>query len=186
MNGMKKVDDSKGKKSVEGFLTFLYHFVVPGLQAAQAVKDFAQKGSKGEHLVLVFLGGWFWNHCSVIRQNLLQSILMRMTHTFAAWLPLQVWPGWKCVWFEDSQPSWKYLGLPDLENVFNYTNVWRHGRQGGSWYSSVSSQPRRWSALGALAVCQSDGQGDRWSWWPLTFVSESLFFFFSSCLWTTP
>ena len=59
MNGMKKVDDSMGKKSVEGFLTFLYHFVVPGLQAAQAVKDFAQKGSKGENLVLVFWGGWF-------------------------------------------------------------------------------------------------------------------------------
>ena len=99
-----------GKKSVEGFLTFLYHFVVPGLQAAQAVKDFAQKGSKRENLVLVFLGRWFWNHCSVIRQNLLQSILMRMTHTFAAWLPLQVWPGWKCVWIEDSQPGWNTLG----------------------------------------------------------------------------
>ena len=27
MNGMKKVDESQERKSVEGFLTFMYHFV---------------------------------------------------------------------------------------------------------------------------------------------------------------
>ena len=32
MNGMKKTDESVGKKSVEGFLTFLYHFVALRLQ----------------------------------------------------------------------------------------------------------------------------------------------------------
>ena len=54
MNGMKKVDESMGKKSVEGFLTFLYHFVVPALQAAQAVKVSIQKGSTRENLVICF------------------------------------------------------------------------------------------------------------------------------------
>lgn len=30
-NGMKKADESEAKMSVEGFLTFLYHFVAPWL-----------------------------------------------------------------------------------------------------------------------------------------------------------
>jgi len=36
MNGMARADESDGRKSVEGFFTFLYHFVAPSLHTTDS------------------------------------------------------------------------------------------------------------------------------------------------------
>ena len=112
---------------------------------------------------------------------------MRMTRMFEAWCPPQVWRGWKCDWFEcfGGIPSWIFSLKVIFEEMFKVSSVWRHSWQGGSWYSSVASEPRRWSALGAFAVCQSDGQGGQWARWPLTnrYCFGIIFLFVFSWTW---
>ena len=85
MNGMKKVDESQAKKSVEGFLTFLYHFVDSWHHSVLFPRYDGETWVR--KMVFNALGAAFLEHR--YRRNPWRNILMRMIRMSAAWCPLK-------------------------------------------------------------------------------------------------